>query len=90
MCGLVATSDERAVFADGSSKCWIIDPNYPEGYTQLRFPTIVFHLSLQSDNFSVVALTHISKGIKRSARVYPGLTTMLTIKAPQNVPMMKK
>jgi len=34
---LVATPDERAVYADGSSAAWIIDPAHLQGYGQLRF-----------------------------------------------------
>lgn len=34
---LVATADERAVFAQGGSQAWVIDPNHPTGYAQLRF-----------------------------------------------------
>ena len=34
---LVATPDERAVFADGTSTAWVIDPAHPSGYSQLKF-----------------------------------------------------
>lgn len=34
--GLVASQDERAVFSDGSSTAWVIDPAHPQGYAQLR------------------------------------------------------
>jgi hypothetical protein len=33
---LVTSKDERAVFADGSSNCWVIDPTYKLGYAQLK------------------------------------------------------
>lgn len=33
---LVATADERAVFTNGKSHAWMIDPNHPTGYAQLR------------------------------------------------------
>ena len=33
---IVASSDGRAVFADGSATCWVIDPNHPEGYAKLQ------------------------------------------------------
>jgi hypothetical protein len=34
---LVATPDERAVYADGSSAAWLVDPAHLQGYGQLRF-----------------------------------------------------
>ncbi|MCA9701844.1 MAG: hypothetical protein KC431_30260, partial [Myxococcales bacterium] len=33
---VVASADGRAVFADGSSHCWIIDPAHPAGYGKLQ------------------------------------------------------
>jgi hypothetical protein len=33
---LIATADERAVWADGGPSAWVIDPAHPQGYTQLR------------------------------------------------------
>lgn len=33
---LVTSKDERAVFADGGSNCWVIDPTYKLGYAQLK------------------------------------------------------
>jgi hypothetical protein len=33
---MVVSKDERAVFSDGSSNCWIIDPTYKLGYAQLK------------------------------------------------------
>ncbi len=34
--GLVSTSDGRAVWVDGHSRAWVIDPDHPEGYMQLK------------------------------------------------------
>lgn len=34
--GLVAAADGRAVFADGSSQVWAIDPDHPAGHMKLR------------------------------------------------------
>lgn len=36
---LVVSKDERAVFTDGSSNCWVIDPTYKSGYAQLKIAT---------------------------------------------------
>lgn len=33
---VVASADGRAVFSDGSSSCWVLDPAHTEGYGQLR------------------------------------------------------
>ncbi|MFV8752143.1 hypothetical protein ACNOYE_16470 [Nannocystaceae bacterium ST9] len=33
---LVVSKDERAVFSEGSSNCWVIDPTYKLGYAQLK------------------------------------------------------
>jgi hypothetical protein len=33
--GLVASADGRAVWLDGSSHAWVIDPDHPSGYMQL-------------------------------------------------------
>ena len=33
--GLVASADERAVFVDGESSAWVIDPAHPDGYMRL-------------------------------------------------------
>ena len=35
---LVASKDERAVFSEGGSNCWVIDPTYKQGYSQLKLP----------------------------------------------------
>ena len=37
MTGLVATPDERALWADGTQSAWLIDPAHPQGYTQIHF-----------------------------------------------------
>lgn len=34
--GLVASRDGRAIWTDGSPNAWVIDPDHPSGYTQLR------------------------------------------------------
>ena len=34
--GLVASSDGRAVFSDGSNNAWVVDPEHPSGYMVLR------------------------------------------------------
>lgn len=33
---LIATPDERAMWADGSRAAWLIDPPHPQGYTQVH------------------------------------------------------
>jgi hypothetical protein len=33
---LAGMPDERAVWADGSAKAWVIDPAHPQGYTQIH------------------------------------------------------
>jgi hypothetical protein len=40
---VIATADERAVFIDGSECAWVLDPNHPSGYMQLRLPTTSDH-----------------------------------------------
>jgi hypothetical protein len=35
VCGLVATPDGRALWADGSPHGWVIDPDHPSGYMKL-------------------------------------------------------
>ncbi len=37
--GLVATADGRGVWVDGHSRAWVIDPDHPEGYMQLKLRT---------------------------------------------------
>ncbi len=32
----MVSKDDRAVFADGTSNCWVIDPTYKLGYAQLK------------------------------------------------------
>ena len=37
--GLTASADGRAVFIDGTSQAWVIDPDHPSGYMQIKFKT---------------------------------------------------
>lgn len=50
---VTASADERAIFADGSSAAWIIDPAHPGGYTQLRFERRSEH------NPDIEGITHV-------------------------------
>lgn len=34
---LIATADERAIFTNGRTNAWVIDPHHPAGYAQLKF-----------------------------------------------------
>ncbi len=33
---LIATADERAIFTNGGTNAWVIDPHHPSGYAQLK------------------------------------------------------
>jgi hypothetical protein len=34
---LIATADERAIFTNGKTNAWVVDPHHPSGYGQLKF-----------------------------------------------------
>ncbi|MEM6290079.1 MAG: hypothetical protein AAGA54_02405 [Myxococcota bacterium] len=62
--GLVASADGRAVFADGSTNVWVIDPDHASGYMKLKFKQTS---AVPVDDESIVAL-----GMSKSGRCLLG------------------
>ncbi len=49
----------RAIFADGSSSAWMIEPEHPGGYTQLRFRSTS---PVQNESEGIVAIGTAARG----------------------------